>query len=85
MSRKKAIALAYPKGCPAPFIVAKGKDEVAERIIEIAREHSVCIVREDITAEILSLYEIGDYIPEETYEVLAGVFAFIIRMNNGKN
>ncbi|MCQ2579640.1 MAG: EscU/YscU/HrcU family type III secretion system export apparatus switch protein [Treponemataceae bacterium] len=85
MSKKTAIALSYPAGADAPFIVAKGKGNYAERILEIAEENSVYIVKDDLTADILSLYEIGDYIPPETYEVIAGVFAFLLRMRDEQN
>lgn len=85
MSKKIAVALSYPDGAEAPFIVAKGKGEYAERIIEIAEENSVYLAKEDLTAEILSLYEIGDYIPPETYEVIAGIFAFLLRMRDEQN
>lgn len=85
MSKKTAIALSYPDGAEAPFIVAKGKGNYAERILEIAEENSVYIVKDDLTADILSLYEIGEYIPPETYEVIAGVFAFLLRMRDEQN
>ena len=82
MSKKTGIALSYPDGAEAPFIVAKGKGSYAERILEIARENSVYVVKDDLTAGILSLYEIGEYIPPETYEVIAGIFAFLLRMRD---
>lgn len=81
----KAIALSYPKGAEAPFIVASGTGALAERIIEIAKENDVYIVQEGQTADILSLYEVGSYIPAETYEAVAGIFAFLNRIQNGKD
>lgn len=84
----KAIALLYPEGEKAPFISAKAKGEIAERMLRIAEEENVHIVRDEITANVLSLYDIGEYVPQETYEVLAGVFAFILKARettDGKN
>lgn len=85
MSKKQAVALRYPEGAVAPFIVAKGKGELAERILQIAKENDVYIEHDEITTQILSLYEIGELIPPETYEVVAGIFSFLIRMRDGQN
>ena len=82
MMREKAIALSYPVGADAPFIVASGKGLLAQRIVELAEQYGVPIVSEPNTAEILSLAEIGQAIPEETYEVLAKVFAFIKQLDS---
>ena len=85
MEKQTAIALSYPEGFPAPFIVAKGKGFIAEKMLEIAEQNKIPVVKEELAANVLSLYDIGDYIPAETYEVIAGIFAFLYRMNDGKN
>ena len=85
MKKQTAIALSYPKDFPAPFIVAKGKGYVAEKILELAEENGIPVVKEELATDVLSLYDIGSFIPEETYEVIAGIFAFLYRMNDGKN
>ena len=74
---KKAAVLSYPKDSPAPFLTAKGKGFLAEKIIEIAKENSIPVVINIEATEIISLQEIGEFIPEETYEILAKIFAFI--------
>lgn len=75
--KKTAVALHYPENAQAPFIVAKGTNQKAEKILEIAQLNNIPIVIEPETAVVLSMQDIGDCIPEETYEVLAGVFAFL--------
>ncbi len=75
--KKNAIALQYPKNAPAPFIVFKGSGVVAEKILEIAKENDIPVVSEPNVASVLSLYDIGSCVPTETYEVLAGIFAFL--------
>ncbi len=75
--KKTAVALRYPKDVQAPFIIAKGFNKQADFILELAQKNNVPIVTESETAVVLSLQDIGDCIPEETYEVLAGVFAFL--------
>lgn len=75
--RKTAAALCYPKGAPAPFIVCKGTGRLAERMTELAERFKVPVVFEPDAAQILSLQEAGTYIPPETYEVFAAIFAFL--------
>lgn len=74
---KKAVVLSYPEGAEAPFLTAKGKNHLADKIIELAKENSIPIVQNIETTEIISLQEIGEYIPEETYSILSKIFAFI--------
>lgn len=75
--KKTAIALHYPPGVQAPFISCKGRGATAELLLTVAKEHNIPIICEPETALILSLQEVGDYIPPETYEILAGIFAFL--------
>jgi flagellar biosynthesis protein len=79
-SISKAAALVYPKGADAPLIAAKGRGELAKRLVAIAREHNIPVVNDADLTNVLTLYEIGDYVPPATYEVLAGIFAFLTRM-----
>ncbi len=74
---KTAVALHYPEHAPAPFITFKGKGAVAQKMLEIANEHNIPIANEPEVAAILSFHEIGECVPVETYEVLAGIFAFL--------
>ncbi len=80
--KKTAIALQYPENAPAPFITFKGCGSKAEKMIEIAKKNNIPIVSEPETAFVLSLHEIGNCIPPETYEVLAGVFAFLKKVED---
>ena len=80
--KKMAIALRYPNNVQAPFIIAKGFNKQADFILKLAQEHKVPVVTENETATLLSLKNIGDCIPEETYEVLAGVFAFLKKVTD---
>ena len=77
MTVKKASALRYSSEMPSPLIVFNGRAEIAQKMIDIATEEKIPIVYEPETQEILSLYEAGDYVPEETWNILAKVFAFI--------
>ena len=82
MTQEKTVALSYPADADVPFIVASGKGFLARRIEELARQNGVPVVSEPAAADILSLAEIGQSIPEQTYETLAKVFAFIRRLDS---
>ena len=73
---KTAVAVAYNPGEVAPKILAVGKGEVAERIIETAKENDVPFYKDNKLAETLSKLEIGDAIPPELYEVVAEILVF---------
>lgn len=75
--QKKAVALSYPEGCSAPFILCKGTGRLAERMTELAERFKVPVVFDADSVHILSLQETGSYIPPETYEVFAAIFAFL--------
>ena len=75
-----AVALRYDGRSPAPVAVAKGRNLVALRIREIAREHGVPVVEDPPLAR--SLYaevEPGAQIPESLYQAVAHVLAFVYR------
>ena len=73
---KTAVAVAYNPGEVAPKILAVGKGEVAERIIETAKENDVPFYQDNKLAETLSRLQIGDTIPPELYEVVAEILVF---------
>ncbi len=81
MEKKKireAAALRYsPENNGAPEIVALGKGEVAEKIIETARENNVPLYEDAELAHTLSYMEIGSEIPRELYEIVAKILVFV--------
>lgn len=72
-----ACALRYdPKESPAPILLAKGADRIAEKIKEIAREHHIPIRENKPLAQALyKTVEIGEAIPEELYQAVAVILA----------
>ena len=83
--QKKAAALKYAKGASAPMIAASGKGFLAKRILEIAEREKIPIVQNDSLAEFLTVQEIGAEVPEETWEVLAKIFAFVLKLERKRN
>ena len=47
---KKAVALKYPEGAPAPFITASAKGKLAEELLKCAKMNDIIIIIHDITA-----------------------------------
>lgn len=70
-----AVALHY-NGNGAPRVVAKGGGQLAERIIETAREHKVPLEEDAALAATLSRLDLGTEIPRELYVAVAHVLAF---------
>ncbi len=80
-----AVALEYDDTKPnAPKVIAKGKDFVAAKIKEIARESGVEIVENKPVAQALYVYcEIGDEIPADMYQAIAEILAYVYRLKEG--
>ena len=81
-----AVALLYDaKEAPAPMVVAKGADHMAEKIKEIARQHNVPI-RENVplARALYKSVEVGDMIPEDLYKAVASILAVIWKMKGKK-
>jgi len=77
-----AVALEYRREKnAAPVVVAKGKDLVAAKIRDIARQHSVPIIENpSLTRAIFKECEIGDTIPGPLFGAVAEVLAYLIRI-----
>ncbi|MCK5231957.1 MAG: EscU/YscU/HrcU family type III secretion system export apparatus switch protein [Desulfobulbaceae bacterium] len=80
--RKKAVALRYDREKePAPIVVGKGIGLLAEKLIELAKEHEIPIHEDADLIEILSRLDLKEEIPAATYLVVAEILAFIYRTN----
>nr|WP_299239120.1 EscU/YscU/HrcU family type III secretion system export apparatus switch protein [Sulfurihydrogenibium sp.] len=78
MDKKKAVALKYERyKDSAPKVVAKGKGVIAEKIIEVAKQHGVYLKEDPTLVEVLSGLELYEEIPEELYKVVAEIFVLI--------
>ena len=73
-----AVALRYDiEKMAAPIVLAKGADQVALRIKEVAREHDVPVAEIPPLARYLySQLEIGEMIPMSLFEAIAKILAW---------
>lgn len=80
-----AVALKYEKSVDAaPTVIAKGRGLVAERIVEMAREHGIVIDSNAELAEALSSVELDETIPIELYKAVAEIIGFVLRTQKKK-
>ncbi|KGX83692.1 EscU/YscU/HrcU family type III secretion system export apparatus switch protein [Pontibacillus marinus] len=80
--RREAVALNYDAEAEqAPKVVAKGKGDVATNIIEKAKENAVPIQEDPTLVNLLGELDINETIPEELYQAVAEVFAFVYNID----
>jgi flagellar biosynthetic protein FlhB len=76
-----SVALKYERGMGAPVCLAKGVDDTALRIREVARENDIPIVENPPLARALyATTEIDDEVPEEHFKAVAEVIGYIFRL-----
>lgn len=81
-----AVALKYDtKAMDAPIMVAKGVDNVAQRIKDVAKENNVPIVENAPLARALfDSMEIEQMIPQEQYKAVAEVISYVFKLKGRK-
>lgn len=80
--RKEAIALSYnPAESTGPKVVAKGKGKIAENILAQASLHDVPVHEDPNLVQLLGQLDLNESIPEELYQAVAEVFAFIYHLD----
>lgn len=70
-----AVALRWD-GDGAPRVTAKGRGEVAERILALARDHKVPLREDRALVAVLSKVDLDRQIPPGLYKAVAEVIAF---------
>lgn len=80
-----AIALSYEREVDAaPYITAMGSDELANRIIKLAQNYGIPILRNVPLAH--KLWEDGElfeYVPEDSYEAIAEILRWLASLETG--
>ena len=78
-----AVALKYDRSMSAPLCLAKGADDVAFRIRELAKAHDVPIVENPPLARALfASVDVDESIPTEHFKAVAQVIGFVMRMRD---
>lgn len=78
-----AVVLKYDANLPAPQLVAKGADLVAEKIKAIAREHKIPIIEnKPLARTIFKTMKLGQVIPRELFVAVAEVLSYVFKLKN---
>ncbi len=76
-----AVALQYDRGMNAPLCLAKGLDNIALKIREIAAEHGIPVIENPPLARALhATVEIDEEVPPEHYKAVAEVIGYVMRL-----
>ena len=79
-----SIALSYDRGMSAPICVAKGVDNVAFKIREVAKKHDIPIVENVTLARALyATVDIDEEISVEHYHAVAEIIGYVMGLKNG--
>jgi len=77
-----AVALRYAPGeMAAPKIVASGRGEIAQRILELAQQHGIKVRADADLAELLIAVDVGEQIPIAAFAAVAEILMYIYRAN----
>ena len=81
-----AVALEWNRSLmEAPAVLAKGMDNIARKIREVAEENEIpCMENKPLARALYAEVEIGDVIPEKYYEVMALILAEVYKMKGRK-
>jgi flagellar biosynthesis protein len=82
LPRRRAVALRYdPAQDSAPMLIAKGKGYLAEKIIELARQHGIHVQSDPVLVELLMELDLSEQVPPQLYKVVSKVLATVYRVN----
>lgn len=81
-NRRSAVALRYNQETAAPKVVAKGYGQMAERIIEQAKEAGVFVHDSPELVSLLMQVDMDSHIPPELYRAVAELLAFLYFLEN---
>jgi flagellar biosynthesis protein FlhB len=81
-----AIALSYKPGekMSAPKIIAKGADNIAMKIKELAKKHGIPMVENRPLAQNLYKLDIGQEVPPKFYQAVAEILAYVYGLKKKK-
>ncbi|MBW4083224.1 EscU/YscU/HrcU family type III secretion system export apparatus switch protein [Paenibacillus sp. S150] len=78
LNLKKAVALKYsPAQSEAPVVVAKGQGDVADKILQLAKDSGVAVQEDAALVEVLSKLDLDQQIPPQLYQLVAEILSFV--------
>ncbi|MFK7840431.1 MAG: EscU/YscU/HrcU family type III secretion system export apparatus switch protein [Bdellovibrionales bacterium] len=84
--RKVAVALTESETLGhAPLITAAGRGNIAEQIMQLAKENGINIREDKALSEMLAKIELDSPIPSEAFLAVAEILSYVYRANGKKN
>ncbi len=77
---RRAAALRYRGGEPAPELVARGQGHVADAIVAAAAAAGVPVREDTVLVQALDTLELGDRVPPELYQAVAEALVWAYRL-----
>ena len=77
-SKRKAVALKYIEGTEAPVILAKGQGRIADLMLDQAEKSGIPVAEDKVLVDMLGLSDVGSTVPENIWQALAVIFAYIL-------
>jgi flagellar biosynthesis protein len=82
---KKVVAIKYKElHDDVPSVIAKGIGKIADKIIEIAKENNIPILKNTKVVNELYSLDIPSDIPEDMYFIVAKIIAYTLKLNKKK-
>ena len=79
--KNKVVALKYGENDPSPFLIAKGEDIFAEKLVECAVAEGIPVVKDDMAAGLLYELNMEEYVPEDLWEIVAKIYVYVYEQN----
>ncbi|MBL4889625.1 MAG: EscU/YscU/HrcU family type III secretion system export apparatus switch protein [Candidatus Lindowbacteria bacterium] len=80
---KEAVAVRYDQSKEAsPRVIAKGKGQIAAKIMELAEENDIPIYSDPDLVALLASVELFDEVPPELFKAVAEVLVWVYKVNN---
>ena len=80
-----AVVLKYSDKLPAPQLIAKGVDHMAEIIKQIARDNNIPVIEnKPLARTIYKTLKVGQVIPRELFVAVAEVLSYVFRLRRKK-
>lgn len=78
-----AVALKYEQGMGAPICVAKGQDNIALKIRDVAYRHAIPVVQNPPLARALfKSVDVDQEVPVEHYKAVAELIGYVMKLRN---
>lgn len=78
---KKAAAVKGDLDNNKAKVVSRGSGDLANEIVRIAKEYNIAIKQDKDLAEVLSILDVYDNIPDDMYEAVAEILQELYKIN----